>query len=181
MYVMCAGRLPMSWTPKNFEAEVDFSDFEFARLGRSYRYAKQPMLARFGDGLSFSDHALTVVPPPSQCELIYTVSVNTTAGQLAGDVVVMAFLEPKRVTGLEAGTPLPSRQLVGVQRVHKSAADGRAKLLLVLDGEALKLTAIDGERAVRDGSYSVVFSSGVASDEVAVPLTLRNYVGECDV
>jgi hypothetical protein len=48
-------------------------------------------------------------------------------------------------------------------------------VLLVLDGEVLKV------RVVRDGSYSVVFSSGVASDEVAVPLTLRDYVGECAV
>ena len=174
----------MSWTPKSFEAAVDFGDFDVANLGRSYRYSKHPMLARFGDGLSFSDHALTVVaPPPSspQCELIYTVSVKTTAGQLSGDVVVMAFVEPKRVTGLAVGTPLPSRQLVGVQRVHKAAADGSAKILLMLDTEALKLTDIDGERVVRDGDYSVVFSSGVASSEVACPLTLHDYAGECAV
>ena len=228
------GRLPMSWMSKSFEAAVEFGDFDFAKLGRSYRYSKRVPLARFGDGmsarksrvplfaaptlnaiggivgramaairalksslcaaaggrgglksaqtilagLSFSDHKLTVVPPPTQCDLIYGVTVTTTAGQLAGDVVVMGFLEPKRVSGLQPGTPVPVRQLVGVRRVSKEK-DGSAKVFIELDAEAMKLTAIDGTRAVRDGEYDVVFSSGVAGGEVSVPLQLHERAANC--
>ena len=67
---------------------------------------------------------------------------------------------------------MPVRQLVGVRRVSKEK-DGSAKVFIELDAEAMKLTAIDGTRAVRDGEYNVVFSSGVASGETSVPLQLH--------
>ena len=123
----------MTWLPKSFESSVDFSDFGFATAGRSYRYYQQQhqqeeeggsaskALFSFGEGMSFSDHALSatalpVMPSSSGCELAYDVAVNTTAGVKAGDVVVMAFLVPESVAGLAAGTPLPKRQLVAAQR-----------------------------------------------------------------
>ena len=88
-----------------------------------------------------------------------------------GDVVVLAFLVPESVNGLSSGTPTPKRQLVGTARVAKSAT-GSAKLLLELDHEAMKLTDLDGSRALRAGTYRVVFSSGVSGGEVGVALTL---------
>jgi hypothetical protein len=83
----------------------------------------------------------------------------------------MAYLCPLSVSGVEAGTPLPERQLVAARRVTKGA-NGRVELGVALDIHAMQLTTLDGERRVRAGSYSVAFSSGVASKEVVVPLQL---------
>ena len=183
------GRLTMTWLPKSFESSVDFSDFGFATAGRSYRYYQEQQqqqeedggsaskaLFSFGEGMSFSDHtlsatALPVMPSSSGCELAYDVAVNTTAGVKAGDVVVMAFLVPESVAGLAPGTPLPKRQLVAAQRVTKQE-DGSAEMLLTLDPAAVQLTDLDGSRALRTGSYTVVFSSGVASGEITLPLRI---------
>jgi hypothetical protein len=112
-----------------------------------------------------------LLPSSEKCEHAYSVHVATAAGQLRGDVVVMAYLCPLSVSGVEAGTPLPERQLVAARRVTKGA-NGRVELGVALDIHAMQLTTLDGERRVRAGSYSVAFSSGVASKEVVVPLQL---------
>ena len=49
------------------------------------------------------------------------------------------------MAGLAAGTPVPVKQLVAARRVTKGA-DGRARLLVALDTEAMKLTSLDGAR-----------------------------------
>lgn len=167
------GRLTMTWGPKAYEDAVDFSDFSFASAGRSYRYLQETPLFSFGEGLSFSDHTLTAtaLPMGEGCAMAYEVAVRTTAGEKTGDVVVLAFLEPESVTGLATGTPLPKRMLVGATRVAKGA-EGGAKLVVTLDAAAAQLTDLDGSRALRAGSYSVVFSSGVASAEVSLPLEI---------
>ena len=90
--------------------------------------------------------------------------------------------------------------LVGASRVAKRA-DGGVKLIVALDNDAAQLTDLDGSRALRAGSYSVVFSSGaslhavfvcvaslifarlldtppgVASGEVALPLKIPKVCG----
>lgn len=179
------GRLTMSWLPKSFESRVRFGDYSFAQLGRSYRYYTPAQggaaaLFRFGDGMSFSDHSLAVTPPPSQCELVYGVTVTTTAGPRGGDVVVLAYIVPKQVKGLPDGTPIPLRQLVAARRA-RTDAQGGAKLVIALDTEALQLTGLDGVRSVRDGLYTVVFSTGSApaSPDVEVPLQLTEYASGC--
>ena len=161
------GRLSSSWMSKRFEDEQYFSDFAFAAQGRTYKYGNRGgALFEFGDGLSFSDHALTVVPVAAVhaptaadsaeaigCSLSYAIKVTTLSGARGGDVVVLAFLVPKTIAigQLQPGTPLPARQLAAARRLRKDDQTGSVSAVLTLDAEAVKLTSIDGSRALRAG------------------------------
>ena len=88
-------------------------------------------------------------------------AIGTASGP-EGDVVILCFLSPVSVD-VPAGTPVPRRQLVAAQRLGVGATGSAATARFVLEEEHMMLVGVDGERAVRSGTYDVVFDSGVSN------------------
>lgn len=183
------GKLPYTVYDAPYQTEVDMTDMNVAKLGRTYRYHTDSSpggapLWPFGWGLSYTTFALTVPAPPSPNAAALTPaqpSVTVTAqiantGSRAGDEVLQVYLVPNATTLAPPVPPyVPLRQLIAFQRVTLGAG-ASAQVPVNITAADLLLTLSDGTRKPIDGSYNIVFSRGQGvGPEVAVPITLTGF------
>ena len=178
------GKLPIDMYGAAYES-VDFLDINVAALGRTYRYYAGPDTPGgaptwpFGFGGSYTTFALswTSGSPPlpvtvtaSSPPLDLTVTVTNT-GARAGDEVVQIYIVPH---DLSPRPPfVPTRFLVGFQRVSLAAGEARAVPFALDPAAAFTVTAdAAGTRGLVSGSYTVAVSRGVAGDELTVAATV---------
>jgi beta-glucosidase len=144
-----AGRLPVTFY-RSIDQLPPFSDYDMD--GRTYRYFGGEPLFPFGHGLSYttfaySDLELPVsVPAGADVQLIVTVE-NT--GPVAGEEVVQLYL-----ADVEASVPVPTRSLVGVERVSLQPGE-RKRLAFTLTPRQLSLIDAQMERVVGPGWFEL--------------------------
>lgn len=159
--------------------------------GRTYRYYTGVPLWPFGWGLSYTRFALgwgsggppaggapTVTLTPQAPVLNLSVAVSNM-GAVAGDEVVQLYFAPVAGTfdpPSDAPPYLPTRQLVGFQRVGVPAGGAPAQLVLALDADELALCSADGTRAVRNARYRVTLERGFGA-ELGVDVLLEGWPG----
>jgi beta-glucosidase len=114
------GRLPVT-----FYSSVDqlppFDDYSMA--GRTYRYFKGTPLFPFGYGLSYTKFTYSDLHVPAAAEADQDVVVSVqveNAGDRPGDEVVQLYL-----SDLEASVAVPTRTLVGFQRITLKPGERR--------------------------------------------------------
>ena len=178
-----SGKLPYTVPFANWSALSNFTDMAIAPtpqspLGRTYRYATQPPLYRFGYGLSFSDFSLTwegggggggggggsgerapVSLSPASPPLLLAFAVRNTGGFAAGEVAQLYF-SPLPGTLLAPPPHVPLAQLWEFERTRVLAPGEAQVLAFNLTAQALALTTADGSKAVLAGVYNVSVSRG---------------------
>lgn len=162
------GKMPVTMYESTYVDQVDFLNMSMqAGPGRSYRYYSGTPLFTFGFGLSYTNFTLQWSPAPPAAvhtskdeSTTYTVKVTNT-GKVAGDEVVMAFFKPKASSfgALRDVAPVPIKQLFGFQRV--ALAPGQDETLtFVLNSTDLSLVDHNGNRAIHNGEFDIVFTRG---------------------
>jgi beta-glucosidase len=144
-----AGRLPVT-----FYRSVDqlplFSDYDME--GRTYRYFGGEPLFPFGHGLSYTTFAYSELELPESVQAGTDVQLSVTVentGPLAGEEVVQLYLKD-----LEASVPVPTRSLVGVQRVSLQPGE-RRRLSFTVTTRQLSLIDTQMNRVVEPGRFEL--------------------------
>jgi beta-glucosidase len=154
-----AGRLPVTF----YQNDSDLPPFEnYSMSNRTYRYFSGKPLYAFGHGLSYTSFdyqqvALSSTSAKPGDSITVSVTVKNT-GKRDGDEVVQVY-----ATALNSPVPMPSRQLVGFQRVSFKAAETKT-VKVTLPVERLRRWDESSNRYVVDpGSYQIAV--GPASDQ----------------
>jgi beta-glucosidase len=120
--------------------------------GRTYRYFGGKPLFPFGHGLSYTTFAYDdlelPVSVPAGADVQLSVAVENT-GSVSGEEVVQLYL-----TDLEASVPVPTRSLVGVQRIFLRPGE-RRRLTFTLTARQLSLIDTQMERIVEPGLFEL--------------------------
>ena len=175
-----SGKLPYTVPHANWSALSNFTDMAIAPtpqspLGRTYRYATQPPLYRFGFGLSFSEFSLTweggggsgsgsgeraaASLSPASPPLQLAFAVRNTGGFASGEVAQLYF-SPLPGTLQPPPPHVPLAQLWEFERTRVLAPGEAQVLAFNLTAQALALTTADGSKAVLAGVYNVSVSRG---------------------
>jgi len=149
------GRLPVTFYT-SADQLPPFRDYDME--GHTYRYFRGEPLYPFGFGLSYttfdySDLELSATRLAQGAPLEMSVTVTNT-GNVAGDEVVQVY-----VTDVEAGVPVPIRQLVGFDRVHLAPGESKRAAFTVTPRQ-LSLILDDGSRAVEPGTFDLFVGGG---------------------
>lgn len=167
-----AGRLPVTFYSRDILTErPDPLDVSLrGGSGITYLHYTGTPLWEFGFGLSYSSFKFewsgdkTMEQRTQQVTaadvatgavaLEYTVKVTNT-GSVASAVSVLAFLNTTLAEGQRAVVPTPPiRQLFNFSKVHLQPGSSTT-VTLGMEKELLALTSWSGERAVRQGQYTV--------------------------
>ena len=144
-----AGRLPVTFY-RSVDQLPPFSDYDME--GRTYRYFGGKPLFPFGHGLSYTtfayDDLKLPVSVPAGADVQLSVAVENT-GSVSGEEVVQLYL-----TDLEASVPVPTRSLVGVQRIFLRPGE-RRRLTFTLTARHLSLIDTQMERIVEPGLFEL--------------------------
>jgi len=155
------GRLPVTFYSSVSQLPA-FDDY--AMQGRTYRYSRATPLYRFGDGLSYTQFAISGAALGSNHisagdPLIVKAKV-ANMGKIAGDEVVEVYLVPP------TSELAPIRELVGFERVHLAAGESR-DVILTIDPRQLSLVDAKGKRTIGPGRYHIYI--GGAQPENGTP------------
>ena len=172
------GRLPYTIYPSSFSAETPMAEHDLrVAPGRTYRYYRDPLFA-FGTGLSLTKWEVNTAETPSclaelrtaapdaSCTVRLTVS---NVGQLAGDVVVLAYFKVERSDaqwaarhkGANRTLLAPLKQLFDYTRVKAVAAAASAAIEFEVTAAMLALVDEESGDLVSDAaSYTLMFDDG---------------------
>ena len=145
-----SGRLPVTF----YKSMSDLPDFrDYSMKGRTYRYFKGEPLYPFGYGLSYTsfvytDLKLSASPLKSGKSINLKVTVKNTGDRL-GDEVVQLYL-----SDLKASVPVPTRQLVGFQRVCLMPGVNE-EVSFTITSDQMKIVNERGERVLEPGAFRV--------------------------
>ena len=160
--------------------------------GRSYRYYQGEPLFRFGQGHSYTTFStkgcvaseMLEGGPTGVADARYNFSCTlTNTGERAGDEVLQVYSAPSPAlrTQLLAKHPVPTKQLIGFERVHLSSG-ASTPLVFSVSVKRLSLTNSDGDYVLYAGAHLISFSTGAGSSnpdqtvslDVANELTWQN-------
>ncbi len=145
-----SGRLPVTF----YKSMDDLPDFrDYSMKGRTYRYFKGEPLYPFGYGLSYTsfgytDLKLSTNHLKSGKGIDLKVMVKNTGDRL-GEEVVQLYL-----SDLKASVPVPTRQLVGFQRVCLMPGVEH-EVSFTITSDQMKLVNDLGERVLEPGAFRV--------------------------
>lgn len=180
-----SGKLPVTFY-KSVDDLPPFSDYHLA--GHTYRYFTGQPLFPFGHGLSYTTFELSQ-PQLSQPQVSAgeTVSLTTTlsnTGPHAGDEVVQLY------ASYPNDDSLPSKQLIGFQRVHLTSAESKtisfyiqANQFAVHNNQDSQLTLNPGLIQLRLGTSSanVPFSTQLTITGSPTPIHRRIFFSEATI
>ena len=165
------GKLPYTIYPAAWVNTTSMLDHDVQHgRGRTYRYARDPVLFPFGRGLSYTtfDVALGAAPPPQGWRLPTDAAaalnlsvVVTNRGARAGDEVVQAYFAPLALTPPLANQP--RKALWAFERVRGLAAGASARVDFALSARDLQLADVDGSLVVCAGRYNLTFENGAGA------------------
>eukprot|EP01065_Artemidia_motanka_P046983 TRINITY_DN7245_c0_g1_i1.p1 TRINITY_DN7245_c0_g1~~TRINITY_DN7245_c0_g1_i1.p1 ORF type:complete len:747 (+),score=212.76 TRINITY_DN7245_c0_g1_i1:53-2293(+) len=160
------GKLPYTMYPHDYIQQQDMSNYDMSKPpGRTYKYYTGEPLFPFGHGLSYTNftHSCSAVSGGYECSV-------TNSGAVGGDEVVMVFHSVSDDIKRQAQHPVPTRALVGFDRVSV-AAGATQTVTFSLGQDALKLVNAAGDRVLYKGQHTLTFSRGNGQD-VAVTVTV---------
>jgi beta-glucosidase len=157
-----AGRLPVTF-PVSVDQLPPFE--EYAMRERTYRFAPDEPLYRFGYGLSytrFSYENLRITPGVIAAGDSVSVSVDVTnCGERDGDEVVQLY-----VSDVEASVPVPRLHLEGFRRVRLEAG-ATTTVDFELDTRQLAAYDDEGRPFVEAGEFAISVGGGQPADDTA--------------
>ena len=169
------GRLPITFYPASYVNKVSMFDMQMrpspTNPGRTYKFYTGQTVYEFGAGLSYTTFAYswinnTAISSYSIDTLIknhqherhanvdsFRVNITNT-GSMAGDDVVLAFIEPPQV--LVTGETPPVKQLFGFERIHLNVSESM-EIFFPIHIDTLLSVANDGSKWLHPGLYRVIF------------------------
>jgi beta-D-xylosidase 4 len=174
------GKLTSTVYGPDYTSQVDFTDMDVSRMGRTYRFHKEllspggPPMFHFGFGLSYTQFSMAWAGPPpapiaftpTEPSVTLSVVVSTPASAPRdGDTVVQLYLIPKALPPQPPPMPpvfTPLLQLFAFQRVRVAGSGGQTVVTLNVDTRTtgMHLTLGNGTRTALDGYYDILVSTG---------------------
>jgi beta-D-xylosidase 4 len=187
------GKMPYTIYPANYTSLINLTTMSYSDPpGRSYRYYQGEPLFRFGQGHSYTTFStkgcvaseMLEGGPTGVADARYNFSCTlTNTGERAGDEVLQVYSAPSPAlrTQLLAKHPVPTKQLIGFERVHLSSG-ASTPLVFSVSVKRLSLTNSDGDYVLYAGAHLISFSTGAGSSnpdqtvslDVANELTWQN-------
>ncbi|MDA8539185.1 glycoside hydrolase family 3 C-terminal domain-containing protein [bacterium] len=187
------GKMPFTVYPANYTKTINLTSMSYTDPpGRSYRYYVGNPLFRFGEGLSYATFSTTDCKASGEVDGALTATQDsrynfsctlTNTGKHAGTEVLQVYAAPSSIlqAQLVAKHPVPTKQLVGFDRVHL-APGASTQVAFSVPAKRLSLTNADGDYMLYAGAYIMTFSTGAMASNpdqtvrvnVATELIWRN-------
>ncbi|CAF2121148.1 unnamed protein product [Rotaria magnacalcarata] len=173
------GRLPITFYPASYVDAVSMFDMQMrpskTNPGRTYKFFTGQAVYEFGTGLSYTEFAYSWGNDSSISSyklrtlmrntndkrhvLVTRFRVNVTnTGSLAGDDVVLAFLEPPRTSIIDPTPPI--KQLFGFQRVHLNVNESK-EVYFSLYADSLLSIGHNGFKWLQPRLYKIIIGTKV--------------------
>ncbi|CAF3730469.1 unnamed protein product [Rotaria socialis] len=173
------GRLPITFYPASYVDAVSMFDMQMrpskTNPGRTYKFFTGQAVYEFGTGLSYTEFAyscgndslissyklrtLMRNTDGKRHVLVTRFRVNVTnTGSLAGDDVVLAFLEPPRTSTIDPTPPI--KQLFGFQRVHLNVNESK-EVYFSFYADSLLSIGHNGFKWLQPGLYKIIIGTKV--------------------
>ena len=175
------GRVSQSIYPAAYQSAVALADFSMVprtqpmpNPGRGYRYyngAAGPLLARFGEGLTYSSGVTLACGGGLQADELVVACNITCGGSVGGDQVLTAFhrASPDIIGRIAGAHPVPLHTLVAFERVAVPAGATVAVTLRAPAARALALIDETGASVLYPGLHFFdVWDGGANNITVAV-------------
>lgn len=171
------GRMPYTIYKADFVNSSSMLEHDLSvPPGKTHKYYTGDPVVRFGAGLSYSNFKLTlkkhdplIIATDGSINVTLTVVISND-GPVAGDEVILAFLEPQKLPSQPGSRLL--QKLWDFKRVSDVAVGTTTELPFVLTVESLALADIvTGDIVSAPGEYRVRFDDG-SGHNASIPLTI---------
>lgn len=164
-----AGRMPVTvYTDK--QELPDMTEYDLARNEMTYLYYKRKPLYPFGHGLSYTEFSYSGFASKKafykEGEILQFKLEVCNIGERDADEVVQLYAK-----ALEASVPMPRRQLVGFERVHIPAGEGREVYFSFPIRDLYRYEEANGGKVLETGRYQ--FMAGASCEDIRTSLIVK--------